>query len=180
MLLTTAEKLANDLLNEHGLHDWTFEFDRAKRRFGYCSYKRKTISLSKHLVALNSEADVRDTILHEIAHALVGSNNGHNYKWRSMCITVGAKPERCYVDDEVVKPKHNYEGVCPNCGYTITRMRLKTAARDLACNLCCDKYNDGHWSEEFVLDWHSINQTTTSKFTPEFVDTLPSEGTYHG
>ena len=48
---------------------WTFLFDRAIRRFGNCNYTKRQISLSAKLTLLNDEPVVRETLLHEIAHA---------------------------------------------------------------------------------------------------------------
>ena len=78
--------LAQYLLEKHSLAQlgWTFQWDSAKRRAGACKYSRKTITISRHYVALNlSERpdDVIDTILHEIAHALAGWSAGHGPKW---------------------------------------------------------------------------------------------------
>ena len=79
MDIRKAEILALTLIEKHlsnDKFDWQFKFDNSKRRFGQCVYGRKyglpyhMIKLSKPLVALNSEEQVRDTILHEIAHAL--------------------------------------------------------------------------------------------------------------
>ena len=71
MILAQARKLAHDLMRLHKLPAaWSFQFDRSKVRFGKCNYAKKEISLSQHLVQLNTETEVRDTILHEIAHAL--------------------------------------------------------------------------------------------------------------
>ena len=41
-----------------------------KVSLGTCSYVKKTIYLAKWYTELNDESEVRDTILHEIAHAL--------------------------------------------------------------------------------------------------------------
>jgi hypothetical protein len=67
-----AADLAAELLARWGLEDWRFEFDHAVRRFGHCRFDARTISLSRHLVALNERPPVEDTILHEIAHARIG------------------------------------------------------------------------------------------------------------
>ena len=73
MNLDQAEQLALSLMREHGLLPrWSFAFDRAERRFGSCNERKRRITLSAAIVRLNSESEVRDTILHEIAHALVG------------------------------------------------------------------------------------------------------------
>ena len=78
MTLTEARQLAHDLMRLHKVPAvWSFQFDHSKVRFGKCNYTKKEISLSRHLVQLNSEAEVRDTILHEIAHALAPRGAGH-------------------------------------------------------------------------------------------------------
>ena len=69
MILKDAEALAHQLISDHGLSDWHFEFDRAVRRFGFCMHRARTITLSKRFTLLNPEPEVRNTILHEIAHA---------------------------------------------------------------------------------------------------------------
>ena len=71
MNLNDAKTLANELMNQHGLYDWTFMFDDAKLRFGQCRHRSKEISLSRELTELNDVVHVKDTILHEIAHALL-------------------------------------------------------------------------------------------------------------
>ena len=66
-----AQQLAHDLMRLHNLPpEWSFKLDRSKVCFGKCYYSKKQISLSRYLVELNDEEEVRDTILHEIAHAL--------------------------------------------------------------------------------------------------------------
>ena len=90
MELNDAKKLADELLVKHNLHCfWGFEFDSSKRRFGNCKYKRKIISLSKHLTLLNNIEEVKDVILHEIAHALLPAKEKHNHIWKSKCVEVG-------------------------------------------------------------------------------------------
>ncbi len=69
MNLDAARALARSLLAEHDLHDWNFAFNRRKRAFGLCDYTRRTIFLSSILTELNGEAEVGDTLRHEVAHA---------------------------------------------------------------------------------------------------------------
>lgn len=134
--LTEAQKLAIALMGQHQLTGWSFKFDHARRRFGACREKQKLITLSRPLTLLNSESQVRDTILHEIAHALV-PRDGHGEKWKAMCRQIGAKPERCYTDTEVVSPSRRparYRIGCTHCGWWTDRRRL--TARKLLCVKC--------------------------------------------
>src|SRR5437879_2661559 len=66
-----VRKLALTLIAQHGLHDWTVAFNKRKRTLGLCRYGVKAIELSVYLVDRNGEEEIRDTILHEIVHALV-------------------------------------------------------------------------------------------------------------
>ena len=42
----------------------------------------------------NGPEEVRDTILHEVAHALVGPGHGHDTVWKATAAQVGARPQR--------------------------------------------------------------------------------------
>ena len=129
MKLLTAQKLARELMRKHLLLDWRFEFDNSKRRFGVCNFNTKTIGLSKKLTELNGIKEVRDTILHEIAHALVGPGHGHDKTWKTMCRKIGAKPKRCYDESKVNSPEARYVGECPACKKVFTRDRKPMSTR---------------------------------------------------
>src|SRR4051794_40057748 len=89
-----VRQLALERMTQHGLHGWSFAFNRRKRAMGLCRYSRKTIELSIYLVDRNGFEEILDTILHEIAHALVGPCHGHDAVWKAKCREVGAKPQR--------------------------------------------------------------------------------------
>lgn len=112
MELTQALNKARRLMDENGLNNWTLSLNRCKTAFGKCSSHKKTIWLSQHLTELNDEANVTNTILHEIAHALVGTDQKHNYRWQSQCIRLGIEPKRCGSGASV---KPNYVGECTWC-----------------------------------------------------------------
>ena len=84
-----AAQLARSLMIQHGLSGWAFRFDHARRRFGSCRYGEKTITLSRPLTLLNDDGQVRDTVLHEIAHALC-PGDGHGPNWKAACRRLGA------------------------------------------------------------------------------------------
>jgi predicted SprT family Zn-dependent metalloprotease len=98
---TQAKNLAIELINQH-VPGYSFSWNRSKRVFGTCEYTRKLITLSYSLVSLNEELHVKDTILHEIAHAFAGRQNGHNRVWKWHASRIGANPIRCYDSNEVV------------------------------------------------------------------------------
>ncbi|HEX6056605.1 MAG TPA: SprT-like domain-containing protein, partial [Intrasporangium sp.] len=95
MELSAALKLGRELMAAHGLSDWVLNLDRARTRAGACRPARREISLSAHLTRLHPEDEVRDTILHEIAHALVGPGHGHDAVWRAKALAIGCSGQRC-------------------------------------------------------------------------------------
>jgi hypothetical protein len=91
MELETARTLARTMMTEHGLPalGWKFAFDRAEKRLGLCTFTTKTISMGAAYVLAADEDAVSQTMLHEIAHALVGSRAGHGYLWQSKARNIG-------------------------------------------------------------------------------------------
>ena len=68
--------------DRYGLCDWKLELDHAKVRAGACHFTEKKISFSRNFIKHADDLDINDTILHEIAHALVGPNHGHDSVWK--------------------------------------------------------------------------------------------------
>jgi predicted SprT family Zn-dependent metalloprotease len=133
MDVADAEAMARDLMSLHGLRRWNFTFDRATRRFGCCRFGPRSISLSRHLTQLNDPEAVRQTILHEIAHALAGPRAGHGPKWRKIALSIGATPRRCY-DGGVNQPPPRYVATCHHCSGAYHRMRRPVDRR--YCGIC--------------------------------------------
>lgn len=149
MDLDAARSMALELMTSHGLRNtykadnyWTFEFDRAKTRWGQCQHKQKIISLSKYYTEVNSEESIRDTILHEIAHALVGSGHGHNHIWRAKCLEIGAKPVRC---EKGNSPEGKYIAICSGCEKVYHA--YKRRRRLSSCGVC----SKGSYNPEYRL-----------------------------
>lgn len=134
MNLNDARHLAITLMGYHGLGSWTFDFDNAKVRFGCCWYRKRKITLSRELTKLNSEAWVTETILHEIAHALVGPEHGHNRRWQRTAQFIGCTGNRCYDAKFITQPLPNYLVWCPQCGVMTTRYRRPK--RGACCGRC--------------------------------------------
>lgn len=92
MNLYHAEQMAIKLVAKH-IPEYSFKWNRRKKTYGLCSYRTKTIQLSTFLTKSCPEEQVRDTILHEIAHAIAGYEAGHGPKWKAVARQIGAAPK---------------------------------------------------------------------------------------
>lgn len=144
------------LLASHGLHDWGFAFNRRKQAMGLCIYRRRTIELSIHLVERdNSWEEIRDTILHEIAHALVGPEHGHDQVWKRKCIEIGARPERCGKAD---MPEGHWKAHCGGCGKRFHGYRKPKRFKGWFCQACGPERGRLEW----VIGDNHLTVGTTS------------------
>ena len=128
-----VRQLALTLLAVHGLPHWSFAFNRRKRSLGYCWYSEQTIELSWYFAERNSWDAIRDTLLHEIAHALVGPGHGHGPIWKAKAVQIGAKPERL---GEAVMPPGRWQAQCRQCGGLHHRHRKPKWMRGWFCRHC--------------------------------------------
>ena len=152
MDIKEALQLTGQHMRAHGLIEkgWKFRWDNAKKRFGTCSCSKKVITLSKVLVPYIDREEVEDTILHEIAHALVGCSHGHDRVWKAKCREIGARPERCGKDlpNYIKGALSNYIATCPN-GHV--RYRNRKPKHDVSCGKCCRTYNP-----KYKLVWEKL------------------------
>ena len=90
MLIHEAQTLTYNLLRQHGLHTWTVRMSNMKNTLGHCSYTKKEITLSRLFVSSSPSDEVKETILHEIAHALVGPKvKAHGLQWKLTALRIG-------------------------------------------------------------------------------------------
>jgi predicted SprT family Zn-dependent metalloprotease len=94
--IESVYRTALQLLSEHGLTNWHFKFDHSARRAGSCNYSNRCITLSFNLARSGSAEEIRETLLHEIAHALVGRNHNHDAVWRAKAQAIGCTGERTH------------------------------------------------------------------------------------
>lgn len=126
-------------MHEHGLHDWQLVFDRAKARAGVCRPATQQIGLSLVLTVLHDESDVRDTVLHEIAHAIVGTRHGHDGVWRAKAREIGCSATRCLPDD-APRVQAPWQGRCAG-GHEVSRHRRPE--RVMSCRRCSPSFDPG-------------------------------------
>ena len=136
--LAEVEALANDLIKRHqgasGLaKDWRFGFDLAPSRAGACRYGERRIDLSVSFCLRASRAEIIDTILHEIAHAIVGKAHNHDAVWTAKALEIGCTGERTH---DLRHTAARWIGEC-DCGERWFRQRLsRKVANGARCPRC--------------------------------------------
>jgi len=128
--LADAIEMATSLMREHGLKGWRVKLDHARRRAGQCDYSNRVISLSRHYVRHADPAHIRDTILHEIAHALVGPFHGHDAVWRQQARAIGCTATRCHTLEFA---RSRWIMQCPNGCFAVERHRRKSGLICVSC-----------------------------------------------
>jgi predicted SprT family Zn-dependent metalloprotease len=140
MTLEEAEDLALKLMDKHYVLDFDFRFENRKSSLGRCKYgRKKIIFLSRWYVLNNPIIHIKDTILHEIAHALDFYERGtsdHGRNWKRIAREVGCTPRSC--GKKTNKPNNHYRYVhtC-SCGKTYRKHRLRNAYT-YYCRTCGD------------------------------------------
>ena len=128
--LQTIAARASAWLVAHQLEGWSFQFDHATRRAGCCTYQTQVISLAHAYARAAPDAEIDDTLLHEIAHALVGKAHGHDQLWRATAVALGCSGHRCH-DVQFTPPR--YIVTCVNACWVTTAERRQRGA---VCRTC--------------------------------------------
>ena len=139
------EDEAELLIRKHELDGWRFGFDLAARRGGRCSFDRREISLSEKFALAAPPDEITDTILHEIAHALVGPKHGHDATWKTTARRIGCSGR---VSHDIDFSSARWILTCPTCGWQVPRLRRRNG---LICTGCGGRVeyhaNDGSVSK---------------------------------
>lgn len=136
MTETEIRELAQRLLKLHGLYGWKIAFGNAVGRGGSCSYKTKTLRFSRLYIKASTAAGVRNTVTHEVAHAIAGMGAGHGPEWRRIHIRLGGTGQRTVAESQIIDPqiisreKNNYV-VCLKCKTVLGKStkKIKTVGR---------------------------------------------------
>lgn len=145
MEIAEAQRLARDLLDKHNLKNWEIKFRNARGYVGRCEIHNQRIIFSIYWTEKGSRYEFTDTVVHEMAHALVGYEReaqGHGPKWRAMMQRLGAPPER-YSAQKRTTEDAKWQGVCP-CGKTKHGMNRRSNRMEyFYCPSCLDRLS---WS----------------------------------
>lgn len=140
--LIRYEKIIKELMNKHKLRGWSFAWNtRSTTTAGWCKPKVKRIEVIKAYALKTSYDDFKDTVLHEIAHALVGTEHGHDAVWKAKAIEIGCSGDACH---EVVFTDPKYVIVCGCKNKERNRYKMcpyvaKVKARRYTCTVCNQK-----------------------------------------
>jgi predicted SprT family Zn-dependent metalloprotease len=158
MTKTELATYATMLLREWGclsLKGWKFGWNNRKQALGLCRIREKRIELSAFLFDLVTEDEIKDTVKHELAHALDAEERGysdHGPNWQRWAIRVGARPVRCSKTPEdkmhEARKKETAKWMlrCPNGHVEYAYRRTNTRS---SCGKCCP----GRFNEAFLNEW---------------------------
>lgn len=148
-----VQSFAEFKLRELGLwaEGWRFGWSSSVRSVGWCDYKTRTIKISKNFFTVfKNREDVKDIVLHELAHAKAGYLAGHGPAWKNVCKELGANPERL-VDVKLFDMDRltaRYKARCAVCGTVYVRNHKPKSGFTYHCG-------QGH--ELTPLKWHSYD-----------------------
>jgi predicted SprT family Zn-dependent metalloprotease len=135
---------ARELLEQHHLSLWRFRFDNGRKRVGSCQYGPQVISLAYEFAKHAPAEEIHDTLLHEIAHALVGKAHQHDDVWRTKAIAIGCSGKRCH-DLQFTPPRYIVQ--CERGCWVTTAERRRRNVRCRRCRgaLSYQTYTEERW-----------------------------------
>ena len=160
MDLVAARNLALTLMKYHGLHKFTFEFTRSTTIAGQCvrdwryenlplSVRPGKIKMSRLYAEEWTEDQFKETLLHEIAHALTPmSCKPHGPEWKAKALEIGCNGKRCVEEEDFIDlaKYHKWIVYCPK-GHYQTRARKGRSLR--SCGKCAPKVFD----MRYLMQW---------------------------
>lgn len=126
-----AQKMCDEKLKEYNLTHWKASFISSTTKCAACDFENKRILISTNYCNACTIEDMKETILHEIAHALVGYASGHNEVWQAKAKEIGLNSPQTHrhvnmeagnqlsftVEGDKKERKFNrLDKICPKCG----------------------------------------------------------------
>ncbi len=124
-----AQQLCDKKLKEYGLYQkgWRTTFSKTEKYIGRCWHDVKRIELSLIHLNTRSEASLLDTIIHEVAHAIVGDKDlGHGPIWKEQCRIMG-----------LLNPGLCETPINPDSGRALTESEMKPKRQFHRLNVTC-------------------------------------------
>jgi hypothetical protein len=121
--LQQATFLAAGMMSEHGLGDWHLRRKPVTSYAAQTTHRDTTITISTRFVTIATKAEFIGVMYHEIAHALVGVQNGHNEMFKAKYYELTGKHD--YSGYASVFNIKKYLTECPECGTIGTRNSME-------------------------------------------------------
>lgn len=150
MNVERAKKYTKIMMKQHGLDEWRTLFTpQFISSLGVCDKRKKLLVFSSLYVQHNPFWEIKDLILHEIAHALdtrdcYNGHQSHDEVWEKIAISIGCNGS---VSGDATKywlPEPRYQGKCWRCDKVFKDW---TKCYKKYCFNCYDLYCD-----DFDLD----------------------------
>lgn len=143
--LEWVRTVAHELIRTNLDEGWSFAFDNAKKRAGLCNYTERRITVSRYLAQRHADEEVRQTLLHEVAHAIAGHAEGHGPAWRRVARELGYVGGTTH-SGEVAAEFARWLGRCPN-GHEFLRFR-RPSNRAASCAKCSRTFD-----RAYLITW---------------------------
>lgn len=129
---------------------------RMRSTAGRAFWPEGKIELNPKLTDFSAE-EVRNTMLHELAHLLAYARAGrkrikaHGSEWRQACCDLGIPDERATHNLPLPSREmaRQWRYTCPACKEAIERVRKMK--RYAGCYRCCKEHNGGYYHKKFRL-----------------------------
>jgi hypothetical protein len=141
--LAVVQMQARNLMDQYGLHDWTLRFGAGSKQAGLCERGLKRLTFSGPLFSIWTQDHCRNTILHEIAHALTTGH--HTAEWRRVFISMGGNGKTGWDNSDgrpTLPPR--FIGTCPR-GHIIKKNRRDKTS----CSTC----NPRRFDSRYLFTW---------------------------
>ncbi len=109
MTTSRYKTLVKKLANKHNLKGWQVYFDDCFfDTLAACNNRKKAMWFNEFFVTRCDYKLNKDTILHEIAHALCPNHEGHGKLWKKTCVKIGAIPQEisCWENENFTERFH--------------------------------------------------------------------------
>jgi predicted SprT family Zn-dependent metalloprotease len=132
---------------------WRYLNKNTFRTFATAEYDPDTIGINPEAFNWENEILLKGLIHHELIHFVLGYSLGHNELFYLIQSDWHRYPEyekeRQKFSEHLHQTKKTYHYQCPNCDVQIIRARKMR--KHSACSVCCEKFNNGEWSDSFTL-----------------------------
>lgn len=131
--------LANELMTTNKANrnikaeGWKFEFNNRANAIGLCRYSNKTIYISTVFADALTNTEVKDTLLHEIAHAMT-PGEGHGVEWKRMARILGCAAKSTARLENAEQIQKKYAICIRRADGTLEKVSSCSRKKDLSCS----------------------------------------------